>query len=217
MTNISPETEATREAHRQSSGEFGAHERSAPGVALPSAPLVLGIACQVSVGRIDVVPYPDDIPPGGKVSLDTDDVSGRVFASIEWEDSGRHLSAGLTDDDDTWTSEADDEPDEETERINDYLISLSRAGDSVAEAVRYAAQNEVMDTITAAVTGVAQRPEEQLTAAHRGARLAEVNGKPDADHSQRAADAVADLLEYARAQGLNPDDIIDQARGYLDD
>lgn len=223
MTHIDAETTARREAARQESGQFGEHARTTPEVDLTPREVTVSVATKVNLRTITPVAYPDDIPAGGKVSLDMDDSSNRVYASIDFPD-GSHAAVGYLTDGDAWVSldpEDDHDIDEETvDAINTFLTRVRDNADSAAEAVKYAAFDQARQALTDSVLGVPADHSAETSAADvvaRGEKLVNVFGAAAADEEERAADAIADIVAYARTRGIDVDGLFDRARLYSEE
>lgn len=231
MTDIIPAAEAARETARQASGQFGEQQHSAPDMRLidPRTPLPIIVTAMLT--KRNVVPYPAELPPGGEVTADLED-SGGVYVSIEFKDqldeAGAPIRISLGGDDEygsgnDWNSVANGDPGFSDDALNDhalrYLRDLHTVIDGDAEAVRYAATQPHMDTLVKRATE--PEPErdysdEAWTARmqKRGEQLIGAFADPGHTLEDNAADAVADILAYAKAKGIDIDDITRRAISY---
>lgn len=218
MTDINTTAESARENARRASGQFGEQQHSAPESQLRDPRTPLTVITTVMLPKPEHVPYPTELPTGGKVSADFEDTGG-VFVSIEWDDhfdvNGDNVRLALGGDSGygtDWDSLANDEPGFEDATLNDHALSYLRELhgriDSDAEALRYTATQPHMDAFVARATQPA--PEEDhsdeayLAAAQkRGEQLVGVFADAGNELEDNIADSIADILSYAKAQGLD--------------
>lgn len=232
MTHISPAAEQARESAREPSGTFGEQQHSAPAQGLIDNRTPLPVLATAMLAQCEPVPYPEELPAGGKVSADLED-SGGVFVSIEFEDQldsdGNPIRISLGGDatyDNGWDSIANGEPGFEDSALDDYALAYLRdlhtAIDADAESVRWATLSGQMDVFVARATSAApafDHSEEAYDARSqkRGEQLIAAFAHGNNGLEDNATDAVADILAYAKAQGLDIEDITRRAVSYYED
>lgn len=234
MTDINIAAEAARENSRQDSGQFGAQQHTAPDLRLIDLRTPLTVIATAMLPNTEPVPYPAELPAGGKVSADLED-SGGVYVSIEFEDQfdehGEPIRISLGGDDENgsgndWNSISNGEPGFADDNLNDhalyYLRQLHTAIDSDAEAVRYAATSPHFDAFVARATSPAPEADYSDEASWtrsrtRGEQLIGAFADGGNELGDNAADAIADILAYAKAKGLDIDDIARRAVDYCED
>ena len=234
MTDINAAAETARENARQDSGQFGAQQHTAPELTIHAKRTPLPVITTVMLPKAEPAPYPAELPPGGKVSADLED-SGGVFVSIEFEDQldehGAPIRIALGGDDEygsgnDWNSIANGEPGFADDTLNDhalqYLRQLHTLIDGDAEAVRYAATEPHFEAFVKRATETAPATDYSDEASWersrtRGEQLIGAFADGGNELEDNAADAIADILAYAKAQGLDIDDIARRAVDYCED
>ena len=226
-------TEVARGAAREKdTGRFGEQHHSAPDSTL-AAPKTVTIVQQIELSDDAPIPYPDSIPAGGVVGAGFEDSNGRIFTFIDWDEETSptgepiHVSVGGFDEyDDRWDS-LDSEPTGlgpvVEEEILSYLRDVQGHVSTNADIVMYsAAPDELVDSLVKMATGSTEPVDhsdeatQQRTVA-RGRQLVNAFGDPSGDDEDKAADAIADILEYARAKGIDIDGLIQKAVSYTED
>lgn len=228
MTHISEDAEAARESARTAAGQFGDHTHSAPELGLGTR-VEYPVFAKARRNISEPVAYPANIPAGGAVEAGLED-SGGVFVSIEFPNTftefGDPVRVSLGGQDDKWNewnSIQNEEPtgldDETNTAIVDYLREVRAHVDGNAEAVRWAATEPLLTEFAALATGNA--PEDHDTdeamkarTISRGESLVTAFASGPADEDERAADAIADILVYARSKGLDVDELLRRAESY---
>jgi len=234
MTDINAAAETARENARQESGQFGAQQHTAPELSIANKRTPLPVITTAMLPNAEPIPYPADLPAGGKVSADLED-SGGVYVTIEFEDQfdkhGDTIRISLGGDDENgsgndWNSISNGDPGFVDDNLNDhalyYLRQLHTAIDSDAEAVRYAATSPHFDTFVARATEPAPEADYSDEASWtrsrtRGEQLIGAFADGGNELEDNAADAIADILAYVKAKGLDIDDIARRAVDYCED
>jgi len=227
-------------------GKFAGHIHRPADISLlfpnhPKTPFT--VAPRIQLEHDGGVTLPKAVPAGGVVSASLED-NGNVMVSLAWEagalaEEDVTISFGVTSDYDRWSTfdweDGAEEhfTDEQREAVLDYLGSLQRHVNDNAQKLQWAAvEGEALDTFVKLATGqdLHARPidpdtEEPVTASEDWAERAAVRGSkivdgftdPDDEDDTRAADAIADILEWARARGIDPEHIMQKAASYLDE
>lgn len=233
MTDINPAAEVARESARTSTGQFGVQARTAPEACLTDTRTAVPIITTALLQPRESVVYPAALPEGGQVGAGLED-SGGVYVWVEWEDEldehGNPIRISLGGDDEygsgnDWNSLSNGEPGFADRNLNDeslrYLRGLHTAIDGDAESVRYAATEPLFDLFVQRATGT--EPEKDYSDAagvaksqERGAKLAGAFADAFAEDEDNVADAIADLLEFAKSKNLDVEGLLHRARMYTD-
>lgn len=229
MTVISPEAESAREDARHTSGQFGEQQHSAPELSIHSDRTTLSVIATALLPKAEPVPYPAELPPGGKIEAAFED-NGGVYVSIEFEDhldkdgaTVRLALGGDPDRGDDWNSIANDEPGFADDNLNDhalaYLREVRNGIDSDVGVASYAAVGPHLEEFIARATKPAEKPdysdEASLAASQkRGERLVSAFADGGNELEDNVADALADILAYAKAQGLDIDELARRGVSY---
>lgn len=233
MTDINSAAQSARENARQNTGQFGQQVHTAPELGITDSRTSLPVIVTARLAKRDPIAYPDSLPAGGKVDAGLED-SGGIYVSIEFADQldedGIPIRISLGGDDEygsgnDWNSIANGEPgfddDEQNNTALSYLRELHTAIDGDAEAVRWAATEPHLDTFVARATAPAEvdhSDEESIArTVERGKQLVGAFASPTADADEQAADAIADILIYARSQGLDIQDLLARAERYAEE
>lgn len=236
MTDINAAAIAARENARHPTGQFGEQQHTPPELRFtdPRTPLPVIVTARLATPA--VIEYPVALPAGGKVEADLED-SGGVYVSIKFADqldedgNPIRISMGrLTSDDyatgDEWNSIENGEPGFSDDTLNAealrYLRALHTSIDADAEAVRWAATQPYLQMFVERATTPAQATDYSEEASlqrsqGRGEQLVGAFADGGNDLDDNAADAIADILEYVKSQGLDIDDVIRRARSYTED
>lgn len=230
---INDAAEAARENARTSTGQFGTQVHTVPEFGLRES-VAYPVVARAKLAKTEPIAYPEGLPAGGKVEADLED-SGGVFVSIAFDDQldefGNPIRISLGGDDEygsgnDWNSIANGEPGFTDSNLNDlalgYLRELHTAIDGDAEAVRWAATQPLMSEFVARATRPAEPTDNSDEAVRertidRGQLLLSLFGNVGDELDDNAADAIADILSYARANGADIDDILRRAQAYAED
>lgn len=234
MVDITPQAQAARESARRATGQFGEQQHTAPELRFTDLRTPLPIIATARLAQREPVAYPESLPAGGLVIADLDD-SGGVYVSIEFPDQldehGAPIRIALGGDDEygsgnDWNSIANGEPGFADDDLNDhalrYLRELHTVIDGDAEAVRHVATMPHLETFVKRATEPAPEPDYSDEASwgrsrERGEKLIGAFADPGNDLEDNAADAIADILAYAKKQGLDIEDIARRAVDYCED
>lgn len=217
-------------------GKFAGHVHQPAGQVLPGTTRTpFPVLASAKLSEPAAIEYPSTLPPGGKVEAGIED-SGGVFVSITFEDQlsewGEPVRISLGGDEEysenTWNSITNGEPGFGDDFLDGealgYLRAVHTAIDADAEAVRYAATTPHFEHFVARATGATSDDADayedeamRARAADRGGSIVAALATNDEDTETQAADAVADILEWVRSQGLDPEAIIDKALAYIDE
>lgn len=222
MTDINLAAESARENARHASGQFGEQQHTAPELNIADTRTPLTIVTTAMLPKHEPIPYPAELPAGGKVFAAFEDHGG-VYVSIEFDDhhdvNGDPVRLALGGDADAgtdWSSVANDEPGFEDDNLNDhalaYLRDVHTAIDSDAGVASYAAVGPHFDEFIARATAPAPEPDlsnEAFTARsrQRGEQLVGAFADAGNELADNAADAIADILAFAKSKGLDIEDI----------
>jgi len=231
MADIDDISVAAREQARARNGKFGEQNHTDP-EAQVAGPKTYPVFAQVHANTNPPVPYPDDIPEGGVVTANLEDNGGAYVTitfpvEVSTDDDEVTVSVGGSNDRrDQWDSLENEETgfdDNTNEAILRYLREVQTHVDHSVGSAQWAASEPLMQTFANAATGVTiPEPEDAEVAYHaravkRGEQLAHAFADEGDEVETVAADAIADILLYARSKGIFLGDVLDRARGYADD
>jgi len=231
QNQLSPAVRAAMEAARRPGGQFGVQHTN-PAEVTVAVPKMLTIVNRVELSTDPAIPYPGSIPAGGQVSAGLEDSNGQVFVSIDWDEdtspTGQpiHISCGGSREFDNMWSTVYDEETGLDDAVNDTILDyLREVQDHVADnhgRLQYASSTDAMlASFVAQATGAGEGEDLSDEAVmkrtiERGEKLATAFGKDDLDDETKAADAIADILEFARSKGIDLDELMYRARDYVD-
>ena len=233
MTSISAAAENARENARTSTGQFGAQEHTAPEFQLDER-VALPVIVTARLTKPEPIAYPEGLPNGGKVEADLED-SGGIFVSITFDDQydehGDPIRISLGGDDEygsgnDWNSIRNGEPGFTDDNLNDialgYLRELHTAIDGDAESVRWAATTPHLQEFVKRAT-LPPEPEDYSDEAEkakmldRGEKLVGMFADAGDELDDNAADAIADILGFAKENGADVAEILRRAELYSED
>jgi hypothetical protein len=235
MTDISSTAEAARESARVANGQFGEQTRTAPDPAVfRGGDSTIPVIAHARAIQSPPVPYPATIPAGGQVTADLED-SGGVYVTVTFPDHANEfgepvtISFGGGDGEtsyDEWNSITNGEPGFADDEVNGHVIGYLREVrahvDGNAESVRWAATQPLLEAFVKTATG-ADEPRDNSDEASlaraglRGEQMVKFASSEDGDDQERAADAIADILIYARSKGLDLDELVAKAERYVEE
>lgn len=232
MTDISPAARAAREDSRTRTGQFGEQARTAPEGGLSDTRTSLPVIVTARLAQKAPVAYPASLPPGGVVDADLEDTGG-IYVSItfpdQFDEHGEPIRISLGGDDEwsSWNSIGNgDVTGFANDIINDdvlnYLSDLHTHIVTDAETVRFAATTPHLGAFVARATG--SEPAEDYSdeasirrGEDRGGMLVGAFADPGNDLDDDAADAIADILLFAKSRQLDVDELLRRARNYADE
>ncbi|WP_018185871.1 hypothetical protein [Microbacterium sp. 77mftsu3.1] len=233
MTDINTAAEAAREDHRdRSNGQFGQQHHTAPEATIAVRPRPVVLTGRYTPSTVAPVPYPTDIPPGGEVEVDIEDMNGRAFVSITFgpEATGgeevRISLGGSAQNDDRWNTLNELDFGEYAfdaatdDAVLEYLEAVRSAVDDEVERAKYAVLNKEVLGDIAARTTTAPEPTDhsdeatEALAAKKGETLVNLFGHEDEELISNAADAIADIVRFYASKGGDVDELWAKAELY---